>query len=228
MSGRSENIRFNVYLNDRQAGNTMGQLYKQSRSLRSELSKLKIGSQQWIAKMKEVQGVERNLQRVRGEIKNTNSFMGKMADGFNKYFGIITAGVAGITAAVYGMRKSMSVLADFEKTMANVMTLLSDSDKQKFGDILKKGSIDIIKEYGFTIEDTNKALFDAISAGVETGKSIEFLNESSILAIGGVTDLSVSVDGLTTVINAFKLESDDASDVSAAFFSAQKEGKTTV
>ena len=228
MSGRSENIRFNVYLNDRQAGNTMGQLYKQSRILRTELSKLKIGSQAWIAKMKEMQSVERGLERVRGEIKNTNSWMSRMAGNFNKYFGIVTAGIAGVAAAIYGLRQSMNVLVEFEKTMANVLTLLSDTDKAKFREFLKEGSIEIVKNYGFAVADTNKALFDAISAGVEAGKSIGFLDEASVLAIGGVTDLSVSVDGLTTIINAYKLETEDASVVAAAFFSAQKEGKTTV
>ncbi len=228
MSSRSENIRFNVYLNDRQAGNTMGQLYKQSRVLRSELNKLKIGSQAWISKMKELQKVEKNLQKVRAEVRNTNSFMSRMANKFNKYFGVVTAGIAGITAAVYTLRESMNVMVEFEKTMANVLTLLSDADKQKFGDFLKKGSIQIIKEYGFSIQDTNKALFDSISAGVEAGESIDFLNEASVLAIGGVTELSTSVDGLTTIINAYKLDTRDATDVAAAFFSAQKEGKTTV
>ncbi|NQU52243.1 MAG: phage tail tape measure protein [Bacteroidetes bacterium] len=228
MSGRSENIRFNVYLNDKQAGNTMGQLHKQSRILRSELGKLKIGSQAWIAKMKQLQKVEKDLGRVRNEIRGTNSTFGKMAQGFNKYSMIIMAGIAGIASAVYGLRKSMNTLVEFEKTMANVLTLLSDQQKLEFREYLKKGSIQIVKEYGFAVADTNKALFDAISAGVEAGNSIEFLDEASILAIGGVTDLSTSVDGLTTIINAFKLETDDAADISAAFFSAQKEGKTTV
>ncbi|MFK5893728.1 MAG: phage tail tape measure protein [Pseudomonadota bacterium] len=228
MSGRTENIRFNVYLNDKQAGNTMGQLYKQSRILRSELTKLKIGSQAWIAKMRELQKVEKGLSRVRNEMRRTNSAISRMAQGFNKYSMIVMAGIAGIMSAVYGLRKSMNVLVEFEKTMANVLTLLSDADKLEFRDFLKKGSIQIIKDYGFAITDTNKALFDAISAGVETGESIDFLNEASVLAIGGVTDLSVSVDGLTTILNAYKLETADATDVAAAYFSAQKEGKTTV
>ncbi len=228
MSGRSENIRFNVYLNDRQAGNTMGNLYKQSRMLKSELRKLKIGSQEWISKMRQLQKVEKGLSRVRGEMRNTNSTLGRMAGSFNKYFGIMMAGIAGVTAAVYGLRQSTQVFAEFEKTMANVLTLLSDADKLKYRGYLKKGSLDIVKKYGFAVADTNKSLFDAISAGVEAGKSIEFMNQASVLAIGGVTDLHTSVDGLTTIINAFKLQTSDASDVSAAFFSAQKEGKTTV
>jgi TP901 family phage tail tape measure protein len=228
MSGRSENIRFNVYLNDKQAGSTMGQLNKQSRILRSELNKLKIGSQAWITKMKQLQKVEKNLAKVRNEVRNTNSAFDRMANGFNKYSMIIMAGIAGIMSAIYGLKKSINVFVEFEKTLANVRTLVSDSDKLKFGDYLKKGSLRIVKEYGFAVVDTNKALFDAISAGVEVGKSIEFLDEASVLAIGGVTDLSVSVDGLTTILNAFKLETEDAGDVSAAFFSAQKEGKTTV
>jgi len=80
MSTRSENIRFNVYLNDKQAGNTMGNLYKQSRILKSELRKLKIGSQEWINKMKELKKVERSLTRVRAEMRNTNSTISRMPE----------------------------------------------------------------------------------------------------------------------------------------------------
>jgi hypothetical protein len=101
MSGRSENIRFNVYLNDKQAGNTMGSLYKQSRKLKSELNKLKIGSSAWIKKLKEVQSVEKRLSKVRAEIRGTNAGFGKMAKNFNKYFGLITAGIASLSGVIY-------------------------------------------------------------------------------------------------------------------------------
>jgi len=228
MSSRTENIKFNVYLNDKMAGNNMNSLRRRSRELNSEMNKLTIGSAAWIRKMKELQSTERRMKNVRSQVQKTNGTLTKLADGFNKYFALIGATIAGITAAVMGLRKVSDTISEFEKGIANVTTLLSEADKLEFKSVLEKGSIQLIKEYGFAIQDTSKALFDAVSAGVPAGDAVQFLNTSSRLAIGGVTTLGTSVDGLTTVINAWKLEMDEADTVSEAFFSAQKEGKTTV
>ena len=80
MSTRSENIRFNVYLNDKQAGSTTGHMYKQARVLRSEIAKLEIGSKKWIAKMNELKYVNTNMQRFRSELKGSTSMMSKLSN----------------------------------------------------------------------------------------------------------------------------------------------------
>jgi len=120
MSGRSENIRFNVYLNDKQAGQTMGSLYKQSRMLKSELKKLEIGSAAWVKKLKEVQKVEKDLQRVRSEIRGTNSLFSRLASSFNKYFGVVTAGIASISGLVYAIKNVISYNIKLSDSFANV------------------------------------------------------------------------------------------------------------
>ena len=148
--------------------------------------------------------------------------------------GIIGA-VAGIGAVAIALKQVVAIIADgaktaarFEKELANVMTLLNPQDIAKFGKELKSGALSVIKDFGFTVETTNKALFDTISAGVDAGKSIKFLRTASKLAIGGVTDVSVAVDGLTSVMNAFGKKTFDAMEASQTFFTAQKFGKTTV
>jgi TP901 family phage tail tape measure protein len=117
---------------------------------------------------------------------------------------------------------------EFEKGFTNVLSLLSSDDVNKFGETLKTGAIEVMQEFGLEIGDMNKALFDAVSAGVPAGEAIDFLRTASELAIGGVTDLTTATDGITTVLNAYQLESAEATEVASAFFSAQKFGKTTV
>lgn len=134
----------------------------------------------------------------------------------------------GLNSAVQGLEQSVDAAKEFETTFTNVLTLLSSEDASRFGGMLEQGSIDLVKQYGFEIQDVNKALFDAISAGVPAGEAIEFLNQSAKLAIGGVTDLGVAVDGTTSVLNAYKLDVSETSTIQDAFFSAQKAGKTTV
>jgi TP901 family phage tail tape measure protein len=134
----------------------------------------------------------------------------------------------GIQAAIRGIRESVDAFQSFDEGFSNVLTLLSGADRQKFGVELESGAIELIEKYGFAIEDVNKALFDAVSAGIPAGDAIEFMNNSAKLAIGGATDLGTAVDGTTSILNAYAMEADQASVVQAAFFSAQKEGKTTV
>jgi len=57
--------------------------------------------------------------------------------------------------------------------------------------------------------------------------AIEFLTVATKAAIGGVTDTATAVDGLTTVINAFKLPIEDAQKVADIMFTTVKGGKTT-
>ena len=128
MATRSENIRFNVYLNDSHAGNTMGNLNKQSKILTSEMNRLKIGSQAWIDKMKELRGVQNQITGVRDQIKGTNTAMDKMSAFLNHHFALITAVVAGATAAVMAFRNVRDNMVDFEKTFTDVTTLLSDRE----------------------------------------------------------------------------------------------------
>ncbi|MCP4762473.1 MAG: phage tail tape measure protein [archaeon] len=140
------------------------------------------------------------------------------------YFGL-TAAISGTIALV---KNAIQVNRDFEKTFTNVLTLLDEADKNKFGRFLEQGAIDLVAEYGLEIQDVNKALFDAISAGVPAGEAIAFLSKNAELAIGGVTSLGTAVDGSTSILNAYKLGFENTDSVTSAFFTAQKFGKTTV
>jgi TP901 family phage tail tape measure protein len=158
----------------------------------------------------------KTTKRTTGNLVNFSSTLG-------------TLGVAGaVLAVVNSMKEGILVAAKFEKTMANVFTLLDQQTLKTFRKELELGSLTMQKEFGFSIEKTNKALFDAISAGVQAGDSIKFLRTAAKLAVGGVTDISVAVDGLTSVMNAFGRENFDATKTANAFFTAQKFGKTTV
>ena len=124
--------------------------------------------------------------------------------------------------------KSILDFAKFEKSLTNVYTLLDKGTFNKFGKDLEKGALATMKKFGFGIEDTNKALFDTISAGVGAGDAIKFMDVAGKLAIGGVTNISTAVDGLTSVMNAYGIENFDATKAANTFFTAQKFGKTTV
>jgi len=180
---------------------------------------------------KKFDSLTQSIKKSRRELDktkiSTSGFSSALKSQVRRVAGL-AAGYIGLRAALRGLRNAFAVFSGFEKTFTNVLTLLSEADKKQWGGLLRKGAVQLISDFGFSIQDVNKALFDAISAGIPAGNAIDFLRENAILAIGGVTDLGSSVDGTTTVINAFKRNVSETAQITAAFFSAQKFGKTTV
>lgn len=82
-------------------------------------------------------------------------------------------------------------------------------------------------EIGVAQSTLTQGLYNAISAGVPKENAFTFMQVASKAAIAGVTDVNTAVDGMTTVINAFGLESADAERVADSMFTAVKGGKTT-
>lgn len=137
-----------------------------------------------------------------------------------------TATVAG--AALTGMSAlNVKAFSNIEKGLTNVYTLLDRDQLVKFRSNIDNTANSAIK-MGFTIDDTTTALFDSISAIGDVEKSLEVYNEAQKLAIGGNADLAVSVDGMTSIMNAYHLATDEATKIAVAFFRAQKVGKTDV
>ena len=181
------------------------------------------------------QGATKQGKKLNETLRRQNQELKKMrgtSGGLTKSLGVLAAGYIGVSTAIRvvsnGVRDFIKTNREFESSMANVLTLLTEADKKEFGDVLKKGSIDIVSDFGLEIKDVNKAMFDAISAGIPAAEAIDFLRKNAELAIGGVTDLTTAVDGVTSVVNAYGLQASEVDEVTSAFFTAQKFGKTTV
>jgi TP901 family phage tail tape measure protein len=130
-------------------------------------------------------------------------------------------------AIALGFTASVVSAAKFEKGITNVFTLLDKPQIEKFGGQLEMAQRNAVR-MGFAIEDSNKALFDTISALGAGEQATKTFNIATKLAIGGQTELRIAVDGLTSIVNAYGKDTTDATEVANAFFSAQRAGKTTV
>jgi TP901 family phage tail tape measure protein len=132
-------------------------------------------------------------------------------------------GIAALGAAIGFALKDF---ADFEKQLVNVGNLFDATNEQveELGD----GVLEISRRLPVAASDLADGLFDVISAGVDAADSIEFLGVAATLAAGGMTTVSIAVDGLTSSMNAFGIASEDAGKVADKFFAAQQEGKTTI
>ena len=141
----------------------------------------------------------------------------------------------GLGTAIQALRKlgtfllgSVKDFAAFELGVKNTTTLLSSRDTSLFSESFYTGVISLSKEYGLTLADVNKSMFNAVSAGVKGGNAVEFLSQAAELAIAGVTSLTSATTGLTTVLNAYSMDASEAARVSEVLFTTQKFGVTTV
>jgi len=135
------------------------------------------------------------------------------------------AGVAlvGATLAIGGA--SLKMAGDFDTAMreVNTMMLLSEEQFKSFSKEIQNMS----RELGVSATDSANALYQAISAGIPKENVVTFLEVATKAAIGGVTDTTTAVDGLTTVLNAFKIPVEEAQHVADVMFTTVKGGKTT-
>lgn len=135
--------------------------------------------------------------------------------------------VAAITAIGTAAIIPYKAFSDWEKGIKTVYTLLSKDELSTYGEKLKDASRNAIS-LGVSVDDSNKALFDAVSAFGMSDKTLDIYNQSLVLAKAGNADLSTSLGGVVAVVNAWGAKTTDATTVANAFFTAQKNGVTTV
>ena len=130
--------------------------------------------------------------------------------------------IAGLGLGVLGVEA-----AQFSDSMAEVSTLV---DTATFNlDALGKSALKQASTFGAGPVASAKAYYQAISAGAASAvTATEAVEAANRLAIGGVTDITTAVDGLTSSMNAYGGKAGSFNDISDAMFVAMKAGKTTI
>lgn len=132
----------------------------------------------------------------------------------------VTAPIAAAGAAAFKLS------TDFENAMNKVSTIADTSDMPM--DTLRKSILQLSDDTGIAASDIADNVYNAISAGQKTGDAVAFVGNAAKLAKAGFTDSASALDVLTTTLNAYKLEADQASHVSDVLLQTQNKGKTTV
>lgn len=134
----------------------------------------------------------------------------------------LTVPIAASTAAM-GLASKKAI--EFDNGMREVLTLLPELGNESF-EKLKNQALSFSKDIGKAPEETVKALYQALSAGIPRENVFEFLETAGEASIAGVSDLKTSVDGLTSVTNAYGSEILNAQKASDIMFQTVKLGKT--
>jgi len=151
-------------------------------------------------------------------------------NGWRESLGKMKGELAVAAGAIYGIVNTFGAAAgksaEFGKSMAEVSTLLDDTSGM---DAMTKAVEKLSLEFGDDVSKNAKALYNIISAGASTSaQAIDTLTVANKLALGGVTDVSIAANGLTSAMNAYGDSAGSASQVSDAFFVAVKSGQTKV
>lgn len=139
----------------------------------------------------------------------------------------VTAAVAGVTAGLTaGAAAAYKYGTEYETSLAKVGTI-ADTSKVSI-DKLSDSVMSLSSQTGIAAADLNEATYQAISAGVDSAKAVDFVGQATKLAKGGFTDTTSAVDVMTTVLNSYGMAADKAGHVSDVLMQIQNKGKTTV
>lgn len=157
------------------------------------------------------------------------------ADGTEKNVSAVEA-MAGAMAAS-GLKETVDDIAtsmmaaseaaqEYQVKIAQVGTIADGTvmNNQQIRESVLALSTDLRKE----ANEVADAAYNALSAGVETGNMLNFTAQASKLATAGFTDTGTSVDVLTTILNAYKLEASQTEKVASTLVKTQDLGKVTV
>ncbi len=127
--------------------------------------------------------------------------------------------VGAVTGAIYSFAK-------FEEQMNMVATMLDEQGMRllpEFRDALQKMAV----QYGESTATLSKGLYDILSASIPAEKAIKVLDVAVRAARAGMTDAAVATDALTTLLNVYGLEAEEAERVADILFATVKRGKLT-
>ncbi|MBI6052354.1 phage tail tape measure protein [Clostridium perfringens] len=114
----------------------------------------------------------------------------------------------------------------FQDSMAKVSTISDDTQVPL--EELKKGIMNLSNQTGISSDEIANNVYDAISAGQQTGDAVNFVSNSTKLAKAGFAEAGQSLDLLTTIMNSYGLEANKVGEVSDMLIQTQNVGKVTV
>jgi cysteinyl-tRNA synthetase len=170
------------------------------------------------------QGLDKSSQEALKFAKNAQRSFDEASSSVKGFMKGAVAQAAAAVGALVAVNESFTRSLEFSKSIAQISTQIDGSidDLNRLEAAAKSMSV----QFGTLPVDQSKAFYEIISSGTsDVTQATELLSAANKLAIGGITDLATSVDGLTNIMNSYtgKVEGVDA--VSDALFVGMKAGK---
>lgn len=184
-------------------------------------------------KERAVRLLKNELNEANSHLRSQQNIVGRLADSFNKYFTVITAGAASFAGLILGGRKAVDTFNQYEKSVDNLSALtgLAGRDLEWLSQQAIEMSTATI-EGNVRITSSAQAIVDAYtkvgSKRPDLLKVKEDLNsvtqEAMILSAAANGDLQPAVDGLTMVLNQFNAPASESRRIINVLAAGSKEG----
>jgi TP901 family phage tail tape measure protein len=155
-----------------------------------------------------------------GAVKGLSGSLSSLADGILKVDAAMNALVVG------GLLYAIKTAGDFSGKFGEISTLITDTGKPV--EEFKKQILDYSTSSVKSIDDINKSVYAAISAGVDYKDSLKFINTAEQLAVAGRADLESTTKVLISTLNAYGESTDKATKYSDIMFNTVRLGQTTL
>ena len=174
--------------------------------------------------------LQRSYERLRGSQENLNRINSeqekiKKSITATKLELSATVGAIGLIAKkIYD--GPVQAAQEYETAIAKVSTI-ADANAVP----IEEMSSEIMKlsnTTGIAASQIADDVYNAISAGQQTGDAVNFVSNSAKLAKAGFAESSQTLDVLTTILNAYGMEASKVGDVSDMLIQIQNKGKVTV
>lgn len=174
--------------------------------------------------------LQRSYERLRGSQENLNRINSEQ----EKIKKSITATKLELSATVGAIGLIAKKIYDgpvqaaqkYETAIAKVGTIADTKQvplEQLSSEIMK-----LSNTTGIAAEAIADDVYNAISAGQQTGDAVNFVSYSTKLAKAGFAESAQTLDVLTTILNAYGMEASEVSKVSDMLVQTQNKGKTTI
>lgn len=167
------------------------------------------------------------LQASQERLKNLNQQQEKIKQNISatktQILGTVGAYTA-VAAAIYA--GPVQAAQKYEAALAKVNTIADTTQVP-----LEKISQEVMalsNKTGVVASALAEDVYNAISAGQQTGDAVNFVSYSTKLAKAGFAETSQTLDVLTTILNAYRMSADKVGNVSDMLIQIQNKGKVSV
>lgn len=198
----------------------LGQLGDELRDAGVDTDNLTAENEQLAESYEQVRRNQERLAKI-GQAQQKNSeAISKTKTQLAGTIGTITA----LGAAIYAgpVQKSM----EFQTAMAKVGTI-ADTNVVPLSQ-MQKEIINLSNALGVNASTVAEDVYNAISAGQKTSDAVAFVEKATMLAKGGFAETGQALDVLTTILNAYGMESSKTEEISNMLITTQNRGKVTV
>lgn len=221
------------------SGASMRDLQKSQAALNKELNSgsVKRNSTQWKKLTGQLRLVGAEMKKVRAEMIGTQSLSTRLANGFNKYFSMITAGIATFIGLIMGMRKAVDASNEYGASLANLSALTGLVGEEL--DWLSKRAFNLsasVTDSGIRIATSAKDILDAYTQMgskkpelLANKEALADVTEQAIyLSLAAKMDLVPATNALAISMNQFNAQAKKAPQFINAIAAGSKVGAGNV